>query len=662
MPCSREALMTVETEDHESLAIAQAGLKGAGVGWWRVLDPQTTWWSPGMFDIFGLDPAAGVPTPETIFNLYHPDDTNIVGRAWPRMFRTDEPVRMRYRVVRPSGEVRHLLNWCQRQPPDAEGRRWVFGMAFDVTGEIDDQALFESERAFRFVAEHTSDMVIRSRIGSGITFASPASRSVLGYSPDEIVGMSPADIVVEEDVIRIRTLLQERIRRGELISPTGYEYRARRKDGRIVWLEANPRLVLNGGGQLTDIVDVVRDISARKDTEAALVQARQEAEAASRAKSEFLANMSHELRTPLTSILGFSRLIGQDGGLSGADRAHLDLIRSAGETLLAVVNDILDFSKLEAGALQLAREPFAVAELGRGVAALLSGQAEEKGLRLTCEAPEGIWLSGDAARLRQVLLNLVSNAVKFTERGEVAIALGVEPEDDRAWLSVAVRDTGVGLDPAQIDRMFDRFTQADGSVSRRHGGTGLGLAISRRLVEMMGGEIGAESDGRAGSTFRFRVPLRVAESPCEGLTAQEQVGPDRRLRVLLAEDNGANRALIAALTAPLDIELQMVENGAEAVSAVQAGDYDLVLMDMQMPVMDGPSAARAIRGLSGPASRTPIVALTANVLPEQINQCRDSGMQGHVAKPIDPRTLFAAIAGHARPIPEGAVAARTATA
>jgi PAS domain S-box-containing protein len=651
------AFMTIETDDDVSRAIAQAGLEGAGVGWWRVLDPQTTWWSPGMFEIFGLDPAGGVPTPDQIFKLYHPDDTNVVGRSWPRMFRTDKPVRTRYRVVRPSGEVRHVVNWGQRQPPDAEGRRWVFGIDFDVTEEIGDEALFDSERAFRFVAEHTSDMVIRSRIGSGITFASPASRSILGYTPDEIVGMAPADLVVEEDVLRIRAHLQERIKSGELISSTGYEYRARRKDGRIVWLEANPRLVLNGAGQLTEIVDVVRDISARKEAETALVQARQEAEAASRTKSEFLANMSHELRTPLTSILGFSHLIGRGGGLSEADRSHLDLIRSAGETLLAVVNDILDFSKIEAGALQLTTETFPVAELGRGVVALLGAQADAKDLRLTCDTPEGIYLSGDAARLRQVLLNLVSNAVKFTERGEVAVNLNVEPDGDRAWLSVEVRDTGVGLDPAQIDRMFDRFTQADGSVSRRYGGTGLGLSISRRLVEMMGGEIGAESDGRTGSTFRFRVPLSAVESPAETRAPQSPAAPDRRLRVLLAEDNAANRALIAALTAQLDIELHMVENGAQAVSAIQSEDYDLVLMDMQMPVMDGPSASRAIRGLSGPASRTPIVALTANVLPEQIEQCRASGMEGHVAKPVDPRTLFAAIAEHARPAHEKAVPA-----
>jgi PAS domain S-box-containing protein len=649
--------MTIDTDDQDSLDVALAGLKGAGVGWWRVLDPRTTWWSPGMFDIFGLDPSGGVPTPDQIFRIYHQDDSNIVARAWRRMFESDEAVRIRYRIIRPTGEVRHIVNWGQRQPPDAEGRRWIYGMVFDVTDEVDDQALFESERAFRFVAEHTSDMVIRHRMDKGITFASPASRAVLGYSPTEIVGMTPAEIVVEEDVVRIRALLEERIRRGELISPTGYEYRARKKNGEVVWLEANPRLVLNGAGELTEIVDVVRDISARKDAQLALVQARQDAEAASRAKSEFLANMSHELRTPLTSILGFSRLIGRDGGLSETDRTHLDLIRSAGETLLAVVNDILDFSKLEAGALSLSDEPFSVADLGRGVTALLGGQADDKGLSLTCEAPDGVWLKGDAARLRQVLLNLVSNAVKFTESGGVAVTLKIEPDGQRSWLSVDVRDTGVGLDPAQIDQMFDRFTQADGSVSRRYGGTGLGLAISRRLIEMMGGEIGATSDGRTGSTFWFRVPLGVASGPAGVTPLEDQLAPDRRLRVLLAEDNAANRALIAALTAPLDLQLDLVENGQEAVEAVRDGVYDLVLMDMQMPVMDGPSAARAIRALASPAARTPIVALTANVLPEQIEQCRAAGMQGHVAKPIDPRALFAAIAEHARPAQEKAAAA-----
>lgn len=644
--------MRTDTEDADSVAIAMTCLNASGVGWWRVGADRTAWWSPAMYKIFGLDPAGGVPPVEKLFMLYHPDDTNTVARAWPKMFLSDHLVRMRYRVIRPSGEVRQVISWGQRGPPDAEGRQAVFGLNFDVTDDVDDQALFESERAFRFVAEHTSDLVIRIRIDSGITFASPASRAVLGYSPAEIAGMEPTDVVVEEDVPRIRALLQDRIARGELISSKGYEYRARHKDGRVIWLEANPRLIVNGAGRLTEIVDVVRDITPRKEAEAALIQARQEAEAASLAKGEFLANMSHELRTPLTSILGFSRLVGRDGGLSETDRKHLSLIRSAGETLLAVVNDILDLSKLEAGALGLVEEAFSVAELGAGVTALLGGQAEDKGLRLTCEAPEGVWLTGDAARLRQVLLNLVSNAVKFTDRGEVGVVLRVEPDGARSWLSVEVRDTGVGLDPARIDQMFDRFTQADASVSRRYGGTGLGLAISRRLVEIMGGEIGAESDGHSGSTFRFRVALMPAESDTRSACAQPPAALERRLRVLLAEDNAANQALVTALVAPLDIQLHIVENGALAVQALQAENYDLVLMDMQMPVMDGLSAARAIRALPGRAAATPIVALTANVMPEQIEQCRAAGLQGHVTKPIDPLSLFTAIAEHAAPAEE----------
>jgi len=642
--------------DHGTLAIGLQALTGSGVGWWRVRDPQTTWWSPSMYALFGLDPAGPVPTPEEIFHLYHPDDTNTVARNWRAMFATDDPVEMRYRILRGDGQVRHMVNWAQRQPADANGDRWIVGLLFDVTDQLEDTSLFESERAFRFVAEHTHDMVVRTRIDGGMLFVSPACRNVLGYSPAEMLGKSPADFIVAEDIKRIRALLQDRIERQELISPVGYEYRAIHKDGHQVWLEANPRLVLNGGGELTEMVDVVRDITARKEADAILEAARAEAEAAraeaeaaAAAKSEFLANMSHELRTPLTSILGFSRLIGADGGLSDADRRHLDLVQRAGETLLTVVNDILDFSKLEAGAVTLDATPFSVADLVDGVVALLAAQAEAKGLSLSCVVESDLRLYGDVARLRQVLLNLVGNAVKFTDAGSVRVEAETSPGvDGRAVLTVRVVDTGMGIDADQIDRLFDRFTQGDGSVSRRFGGTGLGLAISRRLIGLMDGEIGARSGGAGGSTFWFTAPLAVASveetmagGPDEGL-------PDRPLRILLAEDNPANRMLVAALLAPFDMQLDAVEDGAAAVEAASRQPYDLILMDMQMPVMDGPTAARAIRASGGPGHDTPIIALTANVLPEQIAQCRAAGMQAHLAKPIDPAALIAAIAEHAR--------------
>ncbi|WGM29808.1 ATP-binding protein [Brevundimonas sp. NIBR11] len=647
--------MTEHTPETESDGIALAALESSGAGWWRILDVETAWWSPRMYELFGRKAEDGVPSIQELYKLYHPDDATLAARSIMSLFRSDEPVSLRYRAVHPSGEVRQHLTWGRRQPPDDQGRRWLVGMVLDITDQVDDEHLIEDKRAFRFVADHTSDMVVRHRMGVGITYVSPASHAVLGYSPAEMLGREPASLVHPDDVQRIRTLLADRIARRETVSTAGYEYRGIHKDGHEVWLEANPRLVVNGAGEMTEIVDVVRDITARKQAEAELHAARIGAEAASRAKSEFLANMSHELRTPLTSILGFSRLIGAGGGLSEGDRGYLDLIRSAGETLLTVVNDILDFSKLEAGALSLDPEPFSVAALGEGATALLREQAEAKGLTLTCEVDDDARLTGDVTRLRQVLLNLLSNAVKFTASGSVRLTMTTDGRaDGTTLLQVSVTDTGCGLDPAHIDQMFDRFTQADGSVSRKFGGTGLGLAISRRLLDIMGGEIGASSDGATGSSFWFRVPLATTQT--EQTESDEQAGAalERPLRVLLAEDNPANQTLIAALLGSMDVALDMVENGEEAVRAAASTAYDLILMDMQMPLMDGPAATRAIRA-SG--DLTPVVALTANVLPEQIEQCRAAGMQGHVAKPIDPRALMAALSEYARPAHEKAAAA-----
>ncbi len=310
--------------------------------------------------------------------------------------------------------------------------------------------------------------------------------------------------------------------------------------------------------------------------------------------------------------------------------------------MLSVINDILDYSKLEAEAVSLDPAPFDPAAMATGTATLVESQCQAKGLGLSVEVANDLpaAIMGDEGRLRQVMLNFLSNAVKFTVSGDVR--LEVTRVADR--LRVAVSDSGIGVAPEKIDALFERFTQADASTTRVYGGTGLGLAISRRLIELMGGQIGAESRPGQGSIFWFEVPLEEAERDA-GAEVDEAVVLASGSRILLADDAPANRELVRIILAGWGVELDAVCDGAEAVQAASRTDYDLILMDVHMPVMDGMDATRAIRALEGARARVPILALTANVQPEQIQACAAAGMDGHVGKPIQIGELIASIAG-----------------
>ncbi len=383
---------------------------------------------------------------------------------------------------------------------------------------------------------------------------------------------------------------------------------------------------------------------------AELVKARDDANAANVLKSHFLANMSHEIRTPLNGVLAMAEVMAMDE-LAPTQRERLTVIRESGGLLLGVLNDVLDLSKIEAGRLEIQDRPFDISQLAQAIRETFAAQARDKGLAFeVAVAPEaqGLW-RGDADRLRQILGNLIANALKFTLEGAVAVRFASAEDGD--GLRIDVADTGIGISPEILPRLFDKFVQADSSTTRRFGGSGLGLAICRELANMMGGSIKVQSREGRGSTFTVLVELSREETPVEVHYIDDDQAPAPQptettcLRVLAADDNPTNQKVVAAVLAPLNAEVVLVSDGAACVEAWKAASFDIVLMDIHMPGMDGVEAAQAIRQLEAAEGRprTPIVAVTANALAHQVEGYLAAGMDGHVAKPIEVTKLYDAI-------------------
>ena len=390
------------------------------------------------------------------------------------------------------------------------------------------------------------------------------------------------------------------------------------------------------GEREEDLKRVMRDLESARDA----------ANAANVLKTHFLANMSHEIRTPLNGVLAMAEVMSM-GELDPSQRERLGVIRQSGSLLLAVLNDVLDLSKIEAGKLTLVKEDFDLEPSLSATVESFGVLARNKGLdfQMTMAEEARGWWRGDADRLRQIVGNLISNAVKFTPAGVVQAAVDVNPETDA--LRLIVRDSGVGIAPEKLPALFEKFTQADNSATRRFGGTGLGLAICRELTQMMGGSINVESLEGEGSVFTVELPLPRGHATCDAVADAVHASREGNLRLLAAEDNPTNQHVLAAVMDSLGIDIDIVGDGRQAVDAWKIGGYDLILMDIQMPVMDGIDAAREIRELETAEGRrrTPIVALTANALTFQVDEYLAAGMDDHVAKPIEIAKLYEAISG-----------------
>jgi PAS domain S-box-containing protein len=622
-----------------------------GVGYWRInFADASVIWSNAVYKICGLDRASFDPNDPSVMDIYHPDDRPVALAHIEQAMASQTGFEYEARVIRTDGAIRSVNCRAVCEFTDQGDPVALVGVFHDVT----EQRRAETER--RQSAERLARIVELLPAGavhvqSGVLSMNAAMEKVTGYSRQEIPTLDAwFELLYGDTSGKLIARYQDQRANGFPATVTGF---IRRKDGeqrRIEFRACNDSI-----GEIW----IVEDITERDQIERELIAAKDRAEIGARSKSEFLANMSHELRTPLTAIIGFAGLLGGEGILPPRERSWVARVEDASKALHSIVNDVLDFSKLEDGAVELECEPFGLCKLVEDTAALLADQAGRKGVGLDIEIAETACdrLMGDTGRLRQVLLNLMSNAVKFTTSGSVVVRVREEAGcDERVHLRFEVVDTGIGIPAASLSRLFQRFVQADGSISRKFGGTGLGLAISRRLVELMDGEIGVESTLGEGSTFWFTVSLAVAPET-EQLADLDIAIDAGAIRLLLVEDAEANQELVSTILRSVGVEVDIASNGAEAVDAVQVSCYDLVLMDVQMPVMDGVQATQMIRKLGGDLANLPIIALSANVLPEQVAEYHRAGMNAHLSKPINPREMLAAIgywasARDAEPEPE----------
>jgi PAS domain S-box-containing protein len=641
-----------------------------GVWDWNVRENLMEW-DDRMYELYG---ATRETTPNNIdawMNGLHPEDKEAAVAECQAALNGEREFDTIFRVRHPDGSVRHIKgNGLVIRGTDGKAERMI-GINADITAHkaAEAELIQHREHLEELVQQRTDDLQKANKqlrdtqfamesVGIGIhwvdfetgrlTYVNKAAADMLGYHIEEMLALRVVDIDPNLDEAGFRQA-SDLIRQKRHLQ---FESTHKTKDGRVVPVEITAYFQPDQADVRARFIVFINDITQRKETEKSLLDAKESAESANIAKSAFLANMSHEIRTPMNAILGMANLL-RRGGVTPTQADRLDKIDLASNHLLGTINDILDISKIEAGKFVIEEAPVAIDSLLSNVHSILAERAQAKGLGLNVEAGSfPLNVQGDSTRIQQALLNYATNAIKFTEKGSIALrAITLEETDTSVWVRFEVQDTGIGIPPETMARLFSAFEQADNSTTRKYGGTGLGLAITRRLAELMGGEVGVESTPDVGSTFWFTVRLKKTEgladvTPSPSITNAdaERVIRERYTgtRILLVDDEPMNLFVSQFLFEESGLVVDTAEDGVQAIQKARETSYALILMDMQMPNLNGLGATQQIRELPGYRG-IPILAMTANAFAEDKARCLEAGMNDFIVKPIAPDKIFSTL-------------------
>ncbi|MFP5223901.1 MAG: PAS domain S-box protein [Acidobacteriota bacterium] len=646
---AEEALRRSEERLNLALDSGQMGM------WeWDVQSQQSVW-NVKEYELLGLPPGSGLVHTDTFFSRVHPDDLEAFNHGLAEVMMEGSDWRDECRIILPDGRVRWLAGVGRLlRDPDGQPRRMI-GVNYDITerklAEEDLRKARQESETRAVMLDSTLNAIGEGLmvfgLGGEIVRMNPFAERVFRYTPEERTlpfreRLKSLDITTEDGTSpSLEDLPGFRALRGETVTGEVLCFQCQGDDP--VWISVNAAPIRDQAGTLIGSIATFQDTTERKHIREQLLRAKEAAEKANRAKSEFLANMSHEIRTPMNGVLGMTDLVLLIKGLPPQAAEYLGMLKQSGKALLNIINDILDISKIESGRAELVHEEFDLGAVLRTALSPLLISATGKGLRLLQAVHPDVpdRLVGDQGRLCQILTNLVGNAVKFTSRGQVSVSVGVQgrPDPESIRLLFRIDDSGIGIPANHLERIFESFAQVGGSAHAKYGGTGLGLAISKSLVELMNGEIGVESMVGRGSSFFFTATFgRAGEhARCEPVEAVHQQAAFKGLRVLVAEDDPVNQLLAVSLLKRLGHHVEVAHNGRQAVEVIKNGKFDLVLMDVCMPDMNGEEAVAAIR--HGDAweenARVPVVALTAYALRGDRERFLAAGMDDYLAKPID---------------------------